>query len=168
MLFYHPAFDGYHAAFRMLQMLSASKKQQYERETLRILDFYLVFPQLIADVRLPKALQGQKRAFSGLINKYHFSGSPRTVFMQMAPLHDMALRLLVSKRLVELDKLLNGVVLRSDIPLPKQLDAAIRNKAGGRTELLTFIVNEVGSIPLHGEDGLKARTSLMDYRYDTT
>jgi hypothetical protein len=167
MLFYHPAFDGYHAAFRILQIATASGKRSYERDALRILDFYLIFPQLIAEVRLPKAQQSTKRILSSRHeNKYHFSGSPRQAFMQMAPLQDMALRLLASKRIIDLGQLIDGVVVRSEHPLPHVLEILIRARNDADSGLIKFLVDELGRIPLRGEDGLKDRSRLMDYRYD--
>lgn len=166
MLIYHPAFDGYHAAFRMLQLLVANERRTYDRDTIRILDFYLVFPQLIGEMHLSRAQQGAKRSFSQRKNKYHFSGSPRAAFLRMAPLQDMALRVLASKRLIDLDKLLDGLVVRSAQPIPQGLESLVRLRNESDSGLVKFLVNELGTIPLRGDEGLKARSELMDYRYD--
>ena len=40
-LTYHPVFDAYHCAFRLIRILSHDNVYKIERDKLRILDFYL-------------------------------------------------------------------------------------------------------------------------------
>lgn len=166
MLLYHPARDGHHSAFRILRILAASNGASFERDTIRILDFLLIFPQAIAETRLPKDLKSFRSSFAAQKNCYHFNGSPRLVLLQMAPLQDMALRLLASRNLIELSLLLDSIVKRTEAPVPPKVSELIDLRNAEETTTVDFLVKHLATLPLSGPDGLKARTGLMEHRYD--
>ena len=163
MLIYHPALDPYHSAFRMLHLLAHDPERQYDRRALRILDFYALFQQLIPTIRLQKPLLKWRRQFSGRDNPYWFSGEPALVFARMEPLQATALDLLYAQGLVDPAKYPDGQVQL----LPDQFrrvsppEPALMSR-----DVLEFLVNHLGALPLHGPGGLKDRTHLLEYRYD--
>src|SRR5438128_2267276 len=110
MLIYHPALDPYHSAFRMLQLLAYAPERVYDRRTLRILDFYAVFPQLVSTIRLPKEHAKWRKFFADHDNPYWFTGEPALVFAHMQPLQDTALDLLYAQGLIDPVKYEEGQV----------------------------------------------------------
>jgi hypothetical protein len=48
-LTYQAAFDPFHAIFRLLRLWSILKRRPLPHDTVRILDFYLLFPFRIGD-----------------------------------------------------------------------------------------------------------------------
>jgi hypothetical protein len=86
----------------------------------------------------------------------------------MAPLQDMALRLLASRHLIELQKLLNSIVERTDVELPSELSDLVLIRNEEDEELMAFLCQNFISMPLSGDQGLKARSNLLEHRYDAT
>jgi hypothetical protein len=166
MLSYHPALDPYHAAFRMLRLLTFNPTAQYEREKLFILDFYLAFPHLIAEVRLPPAETRRKRNFAKYANEYVFTGTPKLVFLQMRLLQETALRLLFSKGLIDEDLYRDGVVRLQASGLPPELARRIAEQNAVDAEPVSYLVEVVGKFSLYGAGGIKDRTGLLEFRYD--
>jgi len=60
MLIYHPAFDLYNCAFRMLQLMISIKQNEVELDKLRIWDFYLTFPNEARKISYPRDLSELK------------------------------------------------------------------------------------------------------------
>jgi hypothetical protein len=167
MLQYHPALDPYHAAFRMLRLLTFDAKAEYEREKLFILDFYVAFPHLIADIRLPPAETRRKRAFARYANEYVFTGTPKVVFLQMRLLQETALRMLFSKGLVDEALYHDGIIrLQAAVELPPELAERVAEENTRDGEPVRYLVEVVGGFSLYGAGGLKDRTGLMEFRYD--
>ena len=50
--------------------------------------------------------------------------------------------------------------------LPAQLVRELESATAARTELLRLLTGPFKTIDLYGQDGLKARTGLFEYRYD--
>jgi hypothetical protein len=164
MLIYHPALDPYHSAFRMLQLLAYDPKRDYDRRAICVLDFYAVFPQLIQTIRLPKQHAKWRRRFSERENPYWFNGDRTLVFGQMRPLQETALDLLYAQGLLDNLKYSDGHV---QIVLDDFRRIGLSEPSPTTREVLDFLVTVLGSFPFHGIGGLKDRTGLLEYRYDT-
>jgi hypothetical protein len=163
---YHHALDAYHAAFRIIRILAYNPDRGYEVDKLRILDFYVAFPHLIGKMQLPRPLLSARKAFADYENEYIFSGSPRLVFMRMLPLQVAAIRLLLSADVLDTDAYRNGVIKLGAVTLPHELGVAITERNKAQDSLLAFLTNRLADVPLLGVGGLKARTGLLEYRYD--
>src|SRR5437899_2350038 len=100
MLAYHPALDPYHNALRLLQLL-IHRGSEYELDALRILDFFLIFPEDIASVRLPRNAVAWRASVRSLSNPYWFEGDRLLVFAQMKAIQDTALSLLSARGLID-------------------------------------------------------------------
>jgi hypothetical protein len=166
MLIYHPAFDVNHARLRLIQLLDSAKPPELSFDLLRILDFYFLFPHLLADIKLTRGMTGLKRELAGRANKYNRVPSPRTLIRQMEGVQETAVRALEAVRLVELPLAGVSVVKRSSAPLPEGLVKVINEQPAEEKALAQALATEVAKIPLNGPDGLKARTGLLEYRYD--
>jgi hypothetical protein len=163
MAIYHPALDSYHSAFRILQILRYEPAREYDWRALRILDFYAVFPNLIAHIRLPKKHIAWRKTFSNLNNPYWFSGEPELVFARMEPLQQTALDLLYAQGLIDPDKYKSEHVR---VVVEELTKINLSSPSTLTEELLKFLVTVLGHVPFHGIGGLKDRTGLLEFRYD--
>lgn len=164
MLIYHPAFDAYHCAFRMLAITSRHRILEFSK--LRILDFYLCFPAEIAGVELPQALVGIKKLAKLEKNPYRGPVSRHRTFREMEAIQSAASRLLALTGIFSPTALEEGEVVRTGQALPQQLLGFLANSNKEQQEIAEFILSKFAEIPLHGIGGLKQRTGLMEYRYD--
>jgi hypothetical protein len=164
MLIYHPAFDAYHCAFRMLAVTSQHHSLEFSK--LRILDFYLCFPAEIASVELPQNLVGIKRFTKPEKNPYRGPVSRYRTFREMESIQSAASRLLALTGLFSPTALEAGNVVRTGQALSEELQHTVMSSTKDKNEVVDFVLSKFAEIPLHGAGGLKQRTGLMEYRYD--
>lgn len=137
-----------------------------ELDGLRILDFYLLFPHLLRDARLPQMVKGRARRLGLEGNSYSLPAEPRTVFTQMAPIQTQGVKRLLSVGLAVLDLQDASLIRRSEMSAPGEISEAVARRNSEQKELVALLVGEVARMPVRGKDGLKDRTGLMEYRYD--
>lgn len=166
MLIYHPAFDINHARLRIVQILEGLRDREVPFDLLRILDFYFLFPHLLADVQLKKGMTRVKRELGARGNKYNRVPAPRILIRQMEGIHETAVRALQASKLVDVPARDMAIVKRSDVPLPDELKKVIADQPEQEQALASILSSEVATIPLNGPNGLKARSGLLEYRYD--
>jgi ABC-three component (ABC-3C) system Middle Component 5 len=166
MLLYHPALDPYHAGFRTTRLLSAVPQSSMEPLRLRILDFYLLFPSFLRGFAFPRSLTKWRSRFNFPSNDYFVpsDANPRLIFRQMAGPHQGALSEFVSKGITILDD--NGTLSIREDRVPAPLLGAARESNAREQLLVDFLTKELASVPVGGGGGLKARSGLVDARYD--
>ena len=166
MLTYHPALDPFHAAFRAVRLLSYRPDVALHRDELRLFDFYLLFPSTLADMMLPRDLASHRSAFRARTNRYWFSGEPLLVFNKIAAIQQQGLALLRGAAYVEAAEnaqdyfRITLTALRSPL-LPSAQQANARDE-----NVVAFLLTGLHSLSPFGPKGLKARSGLMEYRYD--
>ena len=166
MLIYHPAFDIYHCMFRMIRLLSKLPKQSYEIERIRILDFYLLFPQQLKNVRFPREAVGYKKLFKERINPYEKIEDPLRIFLRLEAYQKESLNCLASYNIIDAKLLSEGKIQRTANEIPKELDNAIEKANSRFPEVIELLTGPFINIDLYGNSGLKARTELFEHRYD--
>ena len=149
-------------------MLARNPGATFERERLRIFDFYLLFPGLIPRMKLPHGKTSWRRRFRERENPYVFSGDPRSVFQQVRPVHEHGVALLAAKGLLDVRVLERGFVQRSEVLLPAALQEVVGRISEFDRETMEFFDDVLRDLGLLGPSGLKARTGLLDFRYDAT
>jgi hypothetical protein len=164
-LIYHPAFDIYHGVFRLLRLLRELPKGPTELERVRILDFYLLFPQLLRGVRFPAGSASLKNYFSRLPGLYEQIEDPKALFARLAPYQQAALDALASRRLIDAEALSQSKVMRTEIAIPLELERAIAGR-NADSKVIQFLTGPLSRVSLYGPKGLKERTDLFEYRYD--
>ncbi|CAJ8168505.1 Uncharacterised protein [Burkholderia pseudomallei] len=164
MLIYHPAYDAYHCVFRML--LIAERASGIEVEKARILDFYLVFPGMVKKIRLPDALKELRAHAKTAGNVYRDPVSRTSTFMEMRHIQEAALKSVAASGLIELERFAAGYVVRSKAPIPLSLAAKLKEFVEANSPMADGILDGLSQIPLLGNNGLKHRSELMEYRYD--
>lgn len=165
MLIYHPAFDAYHCILRMLAILNISNDIEIERA--RILDFYLTFPSAASKIRMPidlKLLKMEARAHS---NIYRDPINPKITFREMQHIQDAAIKTLAATNMICKNGLKQGKVIMVESELNSDLNVSVTSFIDNASPFINILIQELSLIPLRGESGLKDRTNLMEYRYDT-
>lgn len=165
MLIYHPAQDAYHCVFRMLAILD--KVRELEVDKARILDFYLAFPSALASIRWPTHLRHAKKLAKTEDNPYRDPISPATTFRGMHLLQSAALRCIAASNLIDAPAFELNSIQRTDTPLTEAVQSGINYFFQRNEAVADLVLEHLSAIPLSGRDGLKARTSLMEYRYDS-
>ena len=166
MLIYHPAFDSAHSMFRIAQLLEALSPGKYEIERIRILDFYLLFPQTLENVKFPREALKDKNIFKKFINSYELIEDPKRLFFSIEPYQKRALTTLMAHGIIEKKSFMEKLVERSMVPLPGNLRKAILWANDSTREIMELLTKHFANIDLYGKNGLKSRTDLFEYRYD--
>ncbi len=163
MLVYHPAFDIYNCAFRMLQLLSNMEESEIELDKLRIWDFYLTFPNEARQITFPRDLFELKKIFKNKAdNPYEDLIDPRRIAERMKAYQLSALRYLASYGLIDSALFSTSIVKRTDKELPSELREKL-NEINTEKENIIKLVKGFNFLALRG---LKERTGLLEFRYD--
>lgn len=166
MLVYHAALDINHARFRLLYVLELHAEHRVMFDLLRILDFYFLFPHLLGNVTLARSMTRQKRALAERSSKHNRVPSPKLLIRQMQGIHETAVRALMANGLVLPEPFELQIVERSATPVPAALKEVFASQPEDERALALFLATELATMPLNGQDGLKARTGLLEHRYD--
>jgi len=166
MLIYHPTHDAYHCVFRMLVISEAIPELEVDKA--RILDFYLLFPSAISTMRLPSNLRGVRKIADAIANPYHDPLNINTTFRELRNIQDAALKCIAASGLIDVDRFSEGYVTRTVESIPIDLQEKIDAFVSERGKVADIILGKISKIELRGANGLKQRSSLMEYRYDVT
>lgn len=169
-LVYQPAFDPYNTAFRLLQTRAAVwAERSVEFDLVRIADFFLLFPFFIEDVRLRPAHKKYKKLATAksVVQPYARLPEAGSLLSSMKPFQLAAAKMLVDAELADADAWKSGKLLATKIELPIDLSEPVNSKNSAQDTLLEFLRVLTTDYPFLGENGVKHRTGLMEYRYDT-
>lgn len=167
MIIYHPAYDINHCAFRFITLLSDIKEHTINWETMQILDFYYVFPHLLADIRLPRNSIATKQMLKKIPEPYESLPNPRRLMYGLKALQNEAARALVAKGLIDKDSYLKNIISLYAERVPETLYEQIVKNEKRKTRWFQLLVEVLAKYPINGKDGLKHRTQLLEFRYDT-
>ena len=165
MLRYHPVHDPHHAAFRFLRLLVERPERKLEALKLRILDFYLLFPAEIESIQFPNQIRRWKTRFRAESNKYFSTVSRFSVFHQMQEPQEFALLSLEAREVVNCSDDYISLNLGN---VPSDIEKKARRRNEEQEDLVYFLVEHLADFELHGNDGLKRRTGLAEFKYDAT
>jgi hypothetical protein len=167
MLVYHPAFDIYNCIFRMLQLLSYTKEEEIAFDKLRIWDFYLTFPSQVSEISFPADLKHLKeKIFRDESNPYEELSDPKGIFDRMQPYQLSAVKCLASYGFVDSRQLAKNKVKKTGKQIPEELLAQLNNPSVKNKNTIKLVTSDFVNLPLLGKEGLKARTRLLDFKYD--
>ncbi|MBW3139509.1 hypothetical protein KUV56_08275 [Ferrimonas balearica] len=170
MLIYHPSHDVNHCLYRMLLLLENGSSEGYSLELFRLMDFYLVFPHFIKGLlepTTPRPLLKYKKSISEIPEPYETFNNERRVMFEMQAVQSAALNYLLGKKIISISDFNNRVVKRTDLSLPVVLNDAIENSPELNNSYFKVIIEAIPNIRFNGGTGLKKRSGLMEYRYDS-
>jgi hypothetical protein len=169
-LSYEPAFDPAHAMFRALRLReSVLRGDRVPKDLFRMLDFHLLFPDRLKNVRL----RNEHRRIKGIAERqqrqapYGPRPDDQTLLQRMEPFTDVAVEHLAERGFFDRGALADGWVSTTAGTVPPGLAERISavNKTDG--ELMAALRVLATEYPFEGGDGLKSRTGLLEYRYDS-
>lgn len=167
MLIYHPAFDASHCSFRILKLFNILNENKYiEEERIKIIDFYIVFPKKIKFIRFPKEIKAKyiRKALDSINDSYrpcknHFLMAKKMSFIQEKVLQSLVINEYLNKREGSNEYKRGEKFSQLALSTPI-LDTYINHEV--EVLIFDFLLN----CELNGKDGLKDRTTLMEFRYD--
>jgi ABC-three component (ABC-3C) system Middle Component 5 len=168
-LTFQPAFDPFHAVFRLLRLRpTIAVAGSLHRDHVRILDFYLLFPFKIDGIRLLPEDRKYRRLSSDYqaARTYGHQPGDQIVFNRMATMQTAAIETLAVRNMISRERLDVGHVEATSAPAPKELAVRVGAANERDAELMGFLAVLASRYALTGPDGLKARTNLLEYRYD--
>jgi hypothetical protein len=171
MITYNPAFDLFHGIFRMAHIAAKLEEgESFEVDRMRIWDFYLLFPDKVHGITIRQDEEELRKYRSTYLkrenNPYDFKGENRKLFEWIKPIQESALKCLVSCGILDKEKFEAGRVCVADREaladfLAKTGDITLRER-----NVLAFMSALSRTMPMTGEYGLKARTKLLESKYD--
>ncbi|HHQ4309346.1 TPA: ABC-three component system middle component 5, partial [Serratia fonticola] len=133
-------------------------------EQINFMDFYYLFPNQLKNIdNWPRANSKLAVKINSIKDTYENIENPRRIFFELSILRKNTLAHLFSKGILSLIE--NSLFLHDD-KVPEPLIAAIENDSFRLSMEYEVIANEIPKIPTKGKKGLKAKTNLMEYRYD--
>ncbi len=168
MLMYHPVQDANHCVFRILLLLEKSIHEEIDIELYRLLDFYILFPHLLKKISpLPAELRAYKRLLREVPEPFESMLNTKRIIHELGSLQTVALHNLLAKKLIDIDSFKANRLKRTDEQLPEELMSLIDSSDKAQKEWFRMVVNELPIVDFEGKNGLKKRTGLMEFRYDT-
>jgi ABC-3C biological conflict system middle component len=154
--------------FRVLRLVRTLPAKDYDVLRIRILDFYLIFPEELGHLTFPRELVKFKSEFRKMSSKYNSMEDPFRMFSNLEPYHEAAFSCLASYGYISNTALREGKI-RSTALLPSEdLQAAIDSSAQHSPDLIRLLTGPLAEMDLYGRSGLKARSDLFEHRYDPT
>lgn len=168
MLVYHPAFDIYNCIFRMLQLLSYTREEEIPFDKLRIWDFYLTFPSQVREISFPSDLrQLKEKVFKDKVNPYEELSDPKRIFERMKTYQLLAVKCLASYGFIDSKLLTKNKIRKTGKLLPPELTEQIKQVSVEKSNVIKLVTSDFVDLPLYGTAGLKARTGLIEFKYDS-
>lgn len=168
MIQYHPATDYYHCWMRFASILCTNITSGVEFERLRIIDFFLCFPFEINDCQLPRKYGSAiSKALNNIPKCYEDQNSVRQAFIQMRSIQWQVAMDMAAKGIVCKEKYRDGWLTPDLVsPSSKLLQTVADEWDSGKQAFHQLMIEALLSLPLNGKAGLKARSHLMEFRYD--
>jgi hypothetical protein len=167
MLMYHPAQDVNHCVFRILLILEHTEHEKLNVDVYRLIDFYTLFPSLLKLLKtLPVPVNKCRKTFSEVQEPFESLKNTKRILHELETLQSVAIQNLLAKQLLDIDEYNKGYLKRSSIDLPEVFLGVLNKSNLVSKEWFKALVNEFPKAKFVGGNGLKARTGLMEYRYD--
>jgi len=167
---FQAAFDPFHASFRFLRLLEITKDLgELTIDQARILDFYLLFPFRSGEIKLIAGHRKYKRVVSDFMHLKPYGELPSSfvLFSRMQTIQVAALDTLVDNGYLAADKYSHKIIRSTGKVVAPEIALRINELNAEQSNLVEFIRVLTSKYPIYGRDGLKSRTGLLEYRYDT-
>lgn len=171
MIVYHHAYDLYHTVFRMLTILTYfNRNEDVELDRLRIWDFYFLFPNKMAKIKLKANEKDIKQIIKKFISKdgnpYEGFSDNRKVFEKIKPYQIGALKCLASYGIINKDFLTVSKVKILSKDLLADYGQRFQPLSPREENAMRLLTSHFYQMSLFGNDGLKERTGLLESKYD--
>jgi hypothetical protein len=167
-LTFQPALDPFHAIFRLMRLRPLLQKcGSLPVAQVRIMDFYLLFPFRIAELRLYPKHQKFKKLAAAYVNQKPYGVQPdaQMLFNRMEPMQIAAAETLATRNFYTLSSLADQIEA-SKLDAPPEIAERVDTLNANQSDLMEFMALLATEYDIAGPDGLKARSTLMEHRYD--
>lgn len=166
-LAFQPAYDAYHSAFRFFQLreiIGAS----IELDRYRILDYYVCFPGELASFRFAPAHRRFRKIGEQYAKANDFERRPtsRAIFARMRMVQAAALETLENEGYLRSGCLGELRVEQTSKPTPKVISDRVNLRLETYADVLNALSVLNSEYGLVGPAGLKARSELLEHKYD--
>lgn len=170
-LSYQPSFDPFHALFRALRLrhlLLEVETSTVSVDCFRIVDFYLVFPFRMQDVRFAPSDRKFKKIAKNYDDLRPYGRLPDNdvLFSRMKPFQMAALETAVSTGFFDYDLFKKNKVKFREAEIQSSLKEKIIESNAEQRDLCDVFCNIFSKYSTFGVHGLKSRTGLLDFKYD--
>ncbi len=166
MLIYNQAYDLYHTMFRILQIMEKTNETM-EVDKLRILDFYLAFPSELMEIKRFKGFKKYEKFIRAEKNNYERVIDRKRLFFKMEHIQLSAMKALISYGIIDAKEFKNGKIKKTYDKLSDSLLTRVNLANEENPNLITLITGRLASMNLFGHLGLKERTNLIEFKYDS-
>lgn len=164
MIIYHPAHDVNHCSYRILNILHATMDNNLTCDMLKIISFYYVYPHLLKKMEsLPRPLNYKSKIIREINDTFELTPSPRSLFFEMNPTHEAAIFSLHRRSIINI---VNNIVTLEKQNLPNELINEFRSDSFTNGDVFKTLTECLPKVKLDGDNGLKAKSGLMEYKYD--
>ena len=164
MLIYHPGYDVNHCCYRILNILFNVDDNQLNHDLLKLFDFYYLYPHLLKKIsRLPKPLCYEKKLISAIEEPFEITPNSKSLFFEMSILQEDAINSLINKGLITIK---GKLILLSIDNVPPTLVQKFRDGVFSSSHIHQMLLKNLPKVTLNGLNGIKAKSGLMEYRYD--
>ncbi|WP_148284791.1 ABC-three component system middle component 5 [Polaribacter sp. MED152] len=138
-----------------------------EIDKLRILDFYLAFPSELMEIRSFRGFKKYKKYIKAEKNKYERVIDRKRLFFKMEHIQLSAIKALISYGIFDAEEFKKGNIKKTYEKLSDDLLSRIQSANEENPNLITLITGPLASMNLFGHLGLKERTNLIEFKYDS-
>lgn len=168
MLIYHPVHDINHCLYRILALLEMSEHKEIDWEVIKLMDFYVLFPHQLKNIKpFPMELIKHKKIVNSLPDAYEFMPNTKRILFELEGIQNTAIQNLMAKGLINVENFKKQKVSRTNTPLPEKIIASFGKTGFTSKNWFKVIANNLPSIEFSGKSGLKFRSSLLEYKYDS-
>ena len=166
---FQPALDPYHAVFRMLRlrdMIGLGNVIIFDH--LRLLDFYLLFPFRFDEIRLAPTHRSLKKIASSYAGLRPYGDVPDSnlLFGRMRSIQSAAIDTLLDQGYLASRDADRIKLVVAEKEAPADLHQRVVAANAEQSELMEGLKTLATYYPITGPNGLKARTGLLEHRYD--
>lgn len=163
-LAYHPVFDPYHAIIRCIRA-SRLFRGEFGKEELEFYQFAFLFPEVFREASLTTSLRSDWKKLK-FKPRFEYESRPPLdrLLKRSRPSFEAAYQTLVSVGVFSIGPD-QGIRFNSKGVNPRLIEIVVARNAE-ETELAAFLEKVASEIPFHGPRGLKARSGLLEFRYD--
>lgn len=166
MILYHPFKDANHCMYRMISIMygiKGSVSYQY----LNLADYYYLFPSEMKNIKnWPRKGTSDKLAIDNILQPYESLDNSRITFFEIKEIRNQAIINLITKGIVSLSENNNDILTLNINLLQNELIKTLEEDKFRKTDIYKIIVNKLIKVPLYGENGLKSKSGLLEYRYE--
>jgi hypothetical protein len=164
---YHPAQDINHCVYRILLVLENTEHKSLSIDVYRLIDFYTVFPYLLRLINpLPKPINKHRKIFFNIPEPFESLKNTKRIMHELELLQTVAFQNLLAKNFLCREAFEKGIIQRSLSKLPLELSESLEVSRLAQEEWFKAIINDFPRAKFIGKSGIKARTGLMEYKYD--